>query len=246
MEKFRKLTIRELVFGIGCSNYIGIIGISLLMSACNNSVSPKPTSNKTQISSDINEPVEKPYTIIGNRVQGDKKCEIDVRIQTKFKDDELRGIANEIKQSLDSKWEIIYIFFFLPKMEVGNGAWARVTFDPSMNLEVIGQTIEQENSINSYLAVNQQKFIGQWVDDFLKMGIIHRMKIENGKIILEAYGTSDNTTAKLAELVKVKRNNQVIYKATDSDFGEYYIINNAGDLEVYDSNGYVATYRRLK
>ena len=56
--------------------------------------------------------------------------EVNVRLEMAATEDELVAIANEIKNKTRKSYERTNILFWLPGMEVGTGAWARVTFNP--------------------------------------------------------------------------------------------------------------------
>ena len=61
---------------------------------------------------------------------GNTRREVNVRLEMAATEDELVAIANEIKNKTRKSYERTNILFWLPEMEVGTGAWARVTFNP--------------------------------------------------------------------------------------------------------------------
>lgn len=77
------------------------------------------------------------YTVINdNEVQGMKKS-LDIRLEKEITKEELAGLANEIKSKVNEQYQNIFISYYLPSMEVGEGAWATTHFTPDLQVKII-------------------------------------------------------------------------------------------------------------
>ncbi len=75
------------------------------------------------------------------------KCSFDVRINSKFSEDELLTIAYEIYDDIPAV-NRVFIMFYLPCMKVGNGAWASIIFDPTPKVTVMDFMLSSNKTCN--------------------------------------------------------------------------------------------------
>jgi len=95
----------------------------LLLTACRNTAIPDNIEYRI-IS-------ETPHDVLG-------KDNIDILLSREVDRVALKEIALSIRQSR-MKFEKVWIFYYLPNMERGSGAWAITHFTPGLELEIIGQ-----------------------------------------------------------------------------------------------------------
>jgi len=101
------------------------------------------TENSTQPSPPIavpqsritSRPVTRPnFSVIKEDVFHNFKRSLDIRIDKRVSEEELRTIALELKASDSKSYDRTFICFYLPGMEVGAGAWATSHFDPDLKI----------------------------------------------------------------------------------------------------------------
>lgn len=84
------------------------------------------------------------YEIIKKEVVTSEKFSIDLRIDKKLSEEEIRKIAEEIKQK-NPKFKRYFICYYLPDMEIDKGAWATSHIDPEISIQFLGATKEESN-----------------------------------------------------------------------------------------------------
>lgn len=89
---------------------------------------------------------------------------------------------------------------------------------------------------------DSKKIIGVWADDFSD-GIYHRI-IESPKGVFTMEMGDKRSWIEGCSLERIIKYGVTIYEKSGYGYGEYYIINQDNNLEVFDDYGYVTTYKR--
>jgi hypothetical protein len=104
---------------------------------------------------------KKEYTIIKKEEQSyPNRATITVELPTKKSEQELRSIANQIKDDNDG-YDQVFIFFRLPNSSKSDGAWASAQFKPDLSIEINGVEDQEDNN----MLEASKKFtnsIGKW------------------------------------------------------------------------------------
>ena len=121
-----------------------------------------------------NIPDDVKYDIIDEEIN-DKmsKCNLNIRLNKKVDEVVLKDIALTLREDRKN-FKNLWIFYLLPDMEPGAGAWATTHFIPDLELKILGAT-EQEDKELAETPLPDGEIIGQWKDD--------SPMIENVKII---------------------------------------------------------------
>ena len=69
------------------------------------------------------------YSVISENDFAGVRRSVDVRLNSKSSSQILRSIAWKIKKAESQEYERTFIFYWLPGMKVGSGAWATTHFD---------------------------------------------------------------------------------------------------------------------
>lgn len=174
------------------------------------------------------------YNVISTSSLRNEKYSFNIRITKKGTKAELRAIAYSLKNSLKQDYKRVFIVYYLPETKVGNIGWASASFNPKLIVEINGSTltedIETRKRENKFKNLN---YIGKWYDSYAGNTIIIYKK--NNRFYLNKYGNPI--------LLNVENvNNKKRYYPVENDFGEYYIVNQIGNLDVYDYQGYIESY----
>lgn len=186
------------------------------------------------------------YTLLKTELNNIRAFNVAVRIDEKLSDYQLKSLAQKIKLDINAVSEKGVVFFLLPEMEVDNGAWAAVDFDPEVKVRIIGQSITDENKIKSGLE-NITDYVGLWLDNGTQGDVIIRIRKDKLEgYVFEYISPSDPRPSDLATpLIKTTKNGKTIFKDTEHP-EQFFLLENNGDLSVYDNYGFVATYKKLK
>lgn len=162
-----------------------------------------------------------------------KKTNINVRLNKKVDDTTLKIIAEELKAER-SQFQNLWIFYYLPGMEVGSGAWATTHFSPKLKVQILGST-EEEDEVTSQTDDISGEVIGKWRSDKSLMGAALIMyKGEGGKLFMQTNFKSGNPMTE--ELSESTSSGSMRYDY-ENTHGEYYLIEKNGNLGMYDSDG---------
>jgi uncharacterized membrane protein YvbJ len=203
-------------------------------------------SPDTQMSSTNYQTVLPEYTLLKSELNNKRAFNVAVRIDTKISDYQLKSLAQKIKSDINAVSEKGVVFFLLPEMEIDNGAWAAVDFYPELKVRIIGQSITDEQKVKSGLE-HITDYVGLWLDNGTEGDVIIRIRKDKLEgYVFEYISPSDPKPSNLATpLIKTKKNGKTIFKDTEHP-EQFFLLENNGDLSVYDNYGFVATYKKLK
>jgi len=173
---------------------------------------------------------------------------ISVGIAKKQSTSELVDIAKSIKNKVGTVSENGKVFFYLPEMPDDNGAWAVVNFNSVIDVEIIGKSLKDENTIRNSIN-NITDYYGLWYDNFSKGVSVFR--IRNDKRSGYVYEYVDPVSPKqddnASRLKKGMENGKVVFYDLDHiEDKVYFEIEKNGDLTQYDKSGFISTYKKLK
>ncbi len=206
-------------------------------------IKEEPTEKQVQKKTESDQNIK--YEIIKKECVLPFKRALDIRIQNRITDQQLRELALKIKETLsleEKKAAKIFIAYWLPGMILNAGSWARTDFTPSLEVQIFGITKEQEKVFKPQPADYEGKVIGQWLHNQLQMKCVFLEK-KDGLFMQSTYSDGSKGENKL---IKKKVKGGIRYYEKDNDSGEYYMINSNGNLEAYDTDGFIETYTFTK
>lgn len=162
-----------------------------------------------------------------------KKTNINIRINKKVDEATLKIIAEELKSDRDG-FENLWIFYYLPDMKVGSGAWATTHYSPDLEVKILGST-EEEDETTSQTDDIPGEVIGKWRSDKSLMGAALIMyKGEDDKLFMQTNFKSGNP---MTEELSESSSNGLKRYDYENTHGEYYLMEKNGNLGMYDSDG---------
>lgn len=162
-----------------------------------------------------------------------EKNVISIEINKKISEGQIATLAAEFYESRP-KQPKFFIFYLLPGMKVGEGAWATSHFNPELEIEFIGTT-EQTDMVSAETLdsiIIDGEIIGKWHEEKYTSSNYIIYKKDN-KIFLKIIFKSGQM---LDEELKEKNDangTRFDYKSANSN-GEYFILNTRGILEFYN------------
>jgi len=198
-----------------------------------------PASEKLKISSN-----EIQYKIINEEKMGNIKISLDIRLESEVNKETIIKIANELRKDGRKNYQRLFINYYLPGMEVGKGAWALSHFNPNLEVQILGLTKEEKKQLLKKTTLSESNLIGRWIDQTPYVGGI--ITISRNANILELtvkYKDGSEASKKLIEKIV---NGQKRWIEEHNVFGEYYVLNNDGNLSIYDAEGLIKTLPKIK
>lgn len=184
------------------------------------------------------------YTIINEEKMGNIKTSIDIRLESEVNKETITNIANELRKDGRRNYHRVFINYYLPGMEVGNGAWALSHFNPTLEVQIMGFTKEEKTQLLEKTSLSESNLIGRWIDNTPYMsGVI---SISRNANILELSIKYKDGSESLKKLIEKIVNGKKRWIEEDNVFGEYYVLNNDGNLSIYDTEGLIKTLPKIK
>ena len=177
------------------------------------------------------------YEIIKTYHQYAKKGTIDIKLENKISEQQLKSIAHQLKQKIFRNAERVFMSYFLPDMENENGAWATTHFESNQfDIRINGFTIEQEEKLVDGFETNTRDVIGRWLDN--SPFISHSLTLfrKDSGIFLERNFSDDSRQIK--ELRPSNIDEGIRYDdIEENSHGEYFTVDSHGTLHLFSSEG---------
>lgn len=185
------------------------------------------------------------YKIIENNILPGIKRSLTVQINRKVSEDILREIAIRLKDSDPKKYDRTFIVYCLPEIDCKNGAWATSHFDPDLEVRIQGLSIEQEAKLKQKPEDNSQNIIGTWLDESVHMG--HKITVfrtDKGLYIGRSF--PDGSSSKNELIEKSSSDGRRFEDKKGANFGEFYLLDPQGNLQVWDQDGLISTLKQYR
>jgi hypothetical protein len=192
------------------------------------------------------ETIEVPsYSIISEDQSKDVKRSVDVKLEKKVSAEVLKIIAGKIKNSERKKFERTFITYYLPEMKVGSGAWATSHFDPDLKVKIIGLSADEEEKLTNDAKSTSRDVVGIWLDTRPSVGATITIFREKKKLFLESkYKDGSSSSEEMTESKSTSGTRLVQVKG--NSHGEYFELDQNGDLQAGGKNGIFLKYQKIK
>ena len=188
-------------------------------------------------------PADVTYSIIDSDTYLNYKRSLDVRLNKKVSEKTLRAIALKLKAQDSKNYERTFICYYLPDMEVGAGAWATTHFNPNLEVRIQGLTTEQEKILKQHPDDPSREVIGSWLDETPYMGRRITIFRQNGKLFMESVWY-DGSSGKKEIVEKLSDQRRTFREKERNSFGEFYLIDSQGNLQLWDQEGLISTAKK--
>jgi hypothetical protein len=157
------------------------------------------------------------YSIIKADLLPGNGRSVHVRISRIVSEETLRSIALKIRGQDFSSYDRLFIFYYLPEMPVGAGAWATSHFTPQMEIAILGPNAEQAERLVSQPS-SPLGVVGRWIIRGLGASTIS-IHQSNGIVFLERsfadvtvvkHGSPNDPTTTVDGLITLKTTTAVI------------------------------------
>ncbi len=239
----------------GCGSVLGpLIVIGLIIWGFSHLDSGSPTSPRTTPSSrsvrrtasaDQSNPILPPYEVISNELTPPYKRSVSVRLSRRLTKRELALLAllaKEVKASDSSQYQRTFILHYLPGMVLNSGAWATTHYNPKLEVKISGLTIEALEGAKKGAAAERGKVLGCWLDLTPFAGGVLIVVARDGRMFVAQYiNEGPPMITEVVEERSGKRRTLRTVGMKPSEPQDYWVINEAGELEIRDEAGIIAT-----
>jgi hypothetical protein len=183
-----------------------------------------------------------PYTITSDLDEGPERRLVDVKLNKKVTPEVLHEIALEVKAKEERPHERTDIYYYLPAEfpEIAGLPWASTRFNPSLDVKILGFSMEEEDAMRKLPLDHKGKRIGAWLPDdhYKTLDLIYEQ--EGVVKIAEIRSATERSDSDMTDLpsstggrsfVKVKGSN-------------IYEIDQAGNLRISNAQGQVFSAAR--
>jgi len=225
-------------------SFVTVVG--LVTVGCNDGLH-SGTSQSDHQRSTIQEatiPNDMSFEIIGSDAVPGVIRNLDVRLSRKVSEQILRAIALKLKAQ-PPPYDRTMIYYYLPGMTVGAGAWATTHFTPDLEVRILGLTVDDENKLVTEPEPTNRETIGRWLDETPFIGSRITIFREKGKLFIEQ--TYKDGSGHKKELVERKSPLGRLFKEGErSRNGDHWILVSNGNLQVRDNNGLIGTAAKIE
>jgi len=184
------------------------------------------------------------YSIIDSSAVPGIKRSLDVRLNKKVSERTLRALALKLKSQDSRKYERTFIVYYLPDMKVDAGAWATTHFNPDLEVRILGLTAEQEEALKQQPDDPSREVIGSWIDDRMHVGNRITIFRQDGKLFMEnTY--ADGSSRKNEIVAGPSTSGKKFEDKEGNSFGEFYLIDSQGNLQLWDQDGLISTAKKI-
>ena len=207
--------------------------MGLIISSCT------PISSDNQIDSTlVNEPSSSNYYTMINFEKGyADKCILDIGIQNKISEDQIKQLAKYIQENDGKGCSPLYIYYFLPDEKPGiDSAWAYSQFNPNLEVNINGLDLVAEATLIANTPEVTGKVLGIWLDTWAFNRTITITKSNGTYEMTTLYDDGSGETKVLD--VKVVNGEDRLYESHNM-YGDYMVVKNNGNLAFYDDQGFI-------
>lgn len=159
-----------------------------------------------------------------------EKNQLTVEINQKITEGQIATLAEKLFDS-KPKQRRFYIFIQLQNV---SGAWAISHFDPELDIQILGSTSQQDDNANAKVEEKiDGEVVGKWREEQYTSSNYIIFKKDSKIFIRTIFKNGQTSDEELTEK-KVNTGTRFDYKEGGYN-GEYFILNNDGGLEFYNS-----------
>jgi len=243
------MTDKQIIISVSAVGVIAlVVGILIVMSPAGTrpgSDTAESLTNTRQVANDSTPP--SPQTTIPEDITYPTidveeaipyKRSVDVRISRRVNENELKAIAETIKNKYPSDCNRTFIFYFLPGTVVGTDVcWATSHFEPDLDVQINGGSADEEKRVSQAASDETGTNIGQWLDAQSGMGIcrIRIYTVGSQSFMERRYGDGSKGVDPMMENDSPE-GKRFTYAAENFRDGDYVLIDIAGNLEFRNNN----------
>jgi hypothetical protein len=176
------------------------------------------------------------YAVIDITKGSGTKCVLNIRLQNRIYEDEIKQIAEYLKENEGKDCSPLFIFYFLPDVEPEiYTAWAWSDFTPDLDVSIIGLSLEREATLMSITPIVDGIIVGKWIQTMAGHDLIV-ISIVNDSYLMTDIAPNESKYTKTLD-VEVVDGEERLYVFPRTGYNDYMVIRENGNLAYYDDLG---------
>lgn len=222
---------------------LAVITAILTLAACSSNITD--TDEQKLVEDKIQENTEKSaepdkvvtipeYKIIEDTVKRGIKRTVEVELASRTNEEALKALAEKIYGLSDEKVERTFIGFRIAGNDVNQAYWATTHYNPNLKVNILGRNASDYEKVKN-APLPEGEIIGTWL---VSRGVDYKMSAykKDGQTYIQNIHSDGSTSDEVYELTQSDKGIK-LQDEGGKDFGEYFIINQKGDLEFWSDNG---------
>jgi hypothetical protein len=184
-----------------------------------------------------------PYRIATDEASTEtSRRKVAVVLAKRVPEAEIGSIADAVRAKEKVPFERTTVSFYLPRMKIGEGAWATATFNPALKISIIGLRLEEEQAAVAEASSDPRPRVGVWLT--APPAAPGRLTIYREGAQTFAEWRLRNGDKSVDELVETRdpKGRRFATKAGGTD---HYLLTWNGELELRDGQSIIATGEKL-
>ncbi len=171
----------------------------------------------------------------------DQRRAVSVRLQQRLVEADAVRLATAIIQRQKSKASRSFVNYFLPGMQLSQGAWASVVFNPEPKFRALGLKREDEQALLAEHRADSRPLLGSWLTS--PPAAVGRLTIysDAGRIFAEWRLKNGQKTSE-----ELKDASTAAGRRFDLADGSSYTLTRSGDLEIRSGTTLIAVGERIR
>jgi hypothetical protein len=162
------------------------------------------------------------------------KSNVEVQLAAKVDEVRLKRIALDLREDR-KEFDKLWLFYYLPGMEVGRGAWATTHFTPELEVVIIGNTKEQEVQVKTEAVAADENVLGKWYEEQVTRMGFSLIERDGKRYLRTSFPNGGHLDTEIRE---TPVNGARRLDAVEPDpHGEYQVIETDGTLGLYGKDG---------
>ena len=171
------------------------------------------------------------------------KSNVQVQLVAKIDEARLEQIAMELREDR-SEFDKLWIFYYLPEMEVSKVAWATTHYTPDLEVEISGNTEEQEAQVKTEEIAANETVLGKWYEEQITRMGFSLIERESKLYLRTTFPTGGHMDTGVIE--KKVKGTRRLDPVEANAHGEYQVIEADGTLGLYGNDGRFAVGQIVK
>ncbi len=182
------------------------------------------------------------YRIASDEASSETSRRVAVVLTKRLAEADIGRIADIVRAKEKAPFERTIVNFYLPRMKIGEGAWAAAIYSPALKISIAGLRLDEEQSAIAEAANDPRPRAGVWLT--AAPAVSGRLTIFHDGARSFAEWRLRNGDKSVEELIET-RDPKGRRFATKTGGADYYLITWNGDLELRDGQAIVATGEKL-
>ena len=167
---------------------------------------------------------------------------VEVTLPKRIAEAELIRIAGDVRAREKTAYERTVVNFYLPGMQIGQGAWAVATYNPTFKLNIAGLRLDEAQAAAAEAAADTRNLIGAWLTAPPAAPGRLTLYRRGGKIFAERRLRDHSIST--AEVIEGRDTRGRRYSPVEGGT-DFFLLTWSGEMELHDGATLIAAAERI-